>query len=154
MIKKVLLICLCAMGISLHAFAAEPEDFTYRGLKLGDDHQTMIDQLGEPRVDVDHIVGDQVVTYYIYRDTRIGIDMETKKIVDIRIADKDYTAENGVKLGATPHKLIKEYGKAKRERIGGRIFYIYHQVLKPEEKLMLEISEGFLAEIRITNLNA
>lgn len=154
MIKQIVFICLSVMCVAFSAFAAQKEDFMYEGVGLGDDHEKMVEKLGTPRVDIDHIIGDKVVTYYFYQDSRVGIDPASGKIVDIRIADKKYTTANGIKLGATQHKMIKEYGKPVKEKISGHIYYIYHNELKPEERLMLDVGAGYLEEIRITNLDA
>lgn len=154
MVRRTLMIAFCAMLFSSLALAAKAEDFTYRGVALGDGYDQMAKALGAPGVDIDHMVGGRRMTYYIYRDVRIGVDAASGEIADIRIADKKYEALNGVKLGATPHKIIQEYGAAKKERIGGHTYYIYRNAAKPEERLMLDVSAGYLEEIRITRLNA
>lgn len=152
MMKKFIVCFLFLMLFSSVVFAASGSDFSYQGLKLGDDYDTMIQKLGSPRTDISHLLEDRVVTYYFYKDTRLGIDEVSKKIVDIRIADKAYSAENGVKLGATAHKIMKEYGKVVKEKVKGQVYYIYYNEDNPKEKLMLDVSPGYLEEIRITDL--
>lgn len=154
MLKKIILtaIAFCAFAVSV--FAASPEDFTYKGIKLGDPYETVAEKLGQPRVNFDYIVKDNIVTYYFYKgnDMRIGIDRFTNKVVDIRVSDKAYATEKGVKIGATPHKILKEYGPANKERINGHIYYIYKNPQDEKQQLLLDVSQGDLEEFRITTL--
>lgn len=152
--KRILLCLLLLLSFGGTALAAQAEDFSYQGLRLGDSHAQMLEKLREPRTDIDKVVGGKNITYYFYKDTRIGIDGKKDAIVDMRIGDKAYVAKNGVKLGATPHKILKEYGKCSREHVEGHIYYIYHNEEDPAQKLMFDISEGHLGEIRITDLDA
>lgn len=152
MIKKFVVCFMVLMGFSFHVFAASGNDFSYQGIKLGDDYDAMVLKLGAPRSDMSRLLEDRLVTYYFYKDTRLGIDEVSKEIVDIRIADKAYTAENGIRLGATAHKIMKEYGKAVKEKVKGQVYYIYYNEDNPKEKLMLDVSPGYLEEIRITDL--
>ncbi|WP_455577415.1 hypothetical protein [Anaerosinus sp.] len=153
MLKKILSITILCMILTIHGFAAEKIDFSYRGIELGGSYEEMVNKIGQPRMDISHLTDTAVVTYYIYgenNDTRIGIDEATKKVVDIRISDKTYESEKGVKIGATLYKLNKAYGKGEKERIGGKVYYIYQQ--NEKDRLMLDISQGYLNEIRITTL--
>ena len=151
--KKICSSLLLMMLMAVSVFAAEKADFTYKGLQIGDTYEEMTQKIGTPRMDISHVTDNRVVTYYVYgeyNDTRIGIDEMTKKVVDMRIGDKKYTTEKDVKIGATPFKLNKVYGQGKKERIGGKVYYIYEG--EDSERLMLDISQGYLAEIRITTL--
>lgn len=153
MLKKILSITILCMMMMMQVFAAEKVDFSYRGVEIGTSYEAMTSKIGQPRMDISHLTDTAVVTYYIYgenNDTRIGIDETTKSVVDIRISDKSYETEKGVKIGATLYKLNKVYGKGEKERIGGKVYYVYQQ--NEKERLMLDISQGYLNEIRITVL--
>lgn len=154
MIKKIVVCVAILVCMVSTAFAAEAIDFSYKGVDLGDNYDVMVEKLGEPIVDFTYVVNDQVVVYYMYHhhDVRVGMDVETGKIVDIRIGDKSYETDKGIKLGATPHKILKTYGKTERVKIGSHIYYVYHNEAKTTQCLYLEVDQGYLEEIRITNL--
>lgn len=154
MLKKIILCIIVVFTFAATVLAAAPEDFTYKGIKLGDTYETMVAKIGQPRVNFDYIVKDNVVTYYFYKgnDMRIGIDQFTNKIVDIRVSDKEYITEKGVQIGATSHKILKEYGPANKEKINGHIYYIYKNPQDEKQQLLLDVSQGDLEEFRITTL--
>lgn len=148
--KKILLTVFMIACFGVSGFAAVAEDFIYHGVKLGDSKGEMTVQFGETKVDVDKFVANRWVTYYVFKNVRVGIDDETQKVVDIRSSEKSYTAKNGVKIGATNHKILKEYGKTTKEKVGGRQYYIYRN---ENQKLMFDVSAGYLEEIRLTVLD-
>ena len=147
--KRIFWITLFLMCFTGNIFASSREDFCCKDIRLGDSHQMVIDKLGQPKVDIEKIVEDRMIVYYIYKDFKVGIDKAKDTVVDMRLNDRDYTIKNGVKLGATPHKILKEYGKTTRERKNGHMYYIYYN---ENQKLMFDISAGYLEEIRITSL--
>ncbi|MDF2563649.1 MAG: hypothetical protein K0Q53_44 [Massilibacillus sp.] len=154
MLRKIILCTMLAFAFAATVFAASPEDFTYKGIKLGDDYETMVAKIGQPRVNFDYIVKDNIVTYYFYKgnDMRIGIDRFTNKIVDFRVSDKEYVTDKGVRIGATSHKILKEYGLTNKEKINGHIYYIYKNPQDEKQQLLLDVSQGDLEEFRITTL--
>jgi hypothetical protein len=87
-------------------------------------------------------------------DTKIGFDTIHNQVVDIQIGDKNYVDANGIKIGATPYKMQKVYGKSTRTMLGGKLFYIYVNEKDKQEKLLLQLDpdEGYLTGFRITNL--
>lgn len=147
--KKAALTVLMFFCLHTAAFAATGEDFAYKGLRIGSSKSEMQQKFGETKVDMDKLADGRWVTYYIFKHTRIGIDDETQAVVDIRSTDKSYDAKNGVKIGATNHKILKEYGQAVKEWIGGRQYYIYRY---ESQRLMFDVSPGYLKEIRLTSL--
>lgn len=151
--KKIIMMLVGLCCISCLAFAAEPVDFTYKSIKIGDSYDQMTKALGETSTEIDKVIAGKELTYYIYKDTRVGIVKADNSIADIRIGDKTYEARNGVKLGATPYKILKEFGKANRQHYYNQICYIYQNPNDAKEKLILDITEGYLREIRITNLD-
>ncbi|WP_110955628.1 hypothetical protein [Anaerosinus massiliensis] len=152
--KKVWLTFLTWIVFTMTALAASPEDFSYQGINLGDHYDTMVEKLGQPRTDFEHRINDRAITYYFYKgnELRIGLDQGSNQIVDIRVRDKDYTTKHGVKIGATSHKILKEYGSATKQRMNGHIYYIYKNDPNDNERLFLDVSQGYLEEFRITSL--
>lgn len=148
--KKIIWAALLVICFQTAAFAAASEDFSYQGLRLGDSASDMQKIFGETKTTSEQLAAGHWVTYYIYKQARVGIDDETQAVVDIRSTDKSYDAKNGVKIGATNHKILKEYGKASKEWLGGRQYYIYRD---GEQRLMFDVSPGYLREIRLTSLS-
>ncbi|MBO6245431.1 MAG: hypothetical protein J6N55_04020, partial [Anaerovibrio sp.] len=73
--KAGLVLFLLLMIISSVTFAATPEDFAFKGLRLGDSYDTMVEKLGEPDFDTDmYIRGVQVIRYTYSADQKIYVD--------------------------------------------------------------------------------
>ncbi|MFA6850225.1 MAG: hypothetical protein WCS30_07715 [Selenomonadaceae bacterium] len=155
--KKVLIVMvfclLCATATAAAATIAE--DFAYKGVALGDSYEKMIKILGEPLYDKQLLSQGAMVTYYTYKDKlQIGVAVKNNSVVDIQIKSDRYEARDGVKLGATPYKLAKVYGKVKRTFINGETYYIYTSEKNRQNRLMLqaEPTDRYLLSIRITSL--
>ena len=155
--KKVLIVMvLCLFCATATAAAATiAEDFAYKGIALGDSYEKMIKILGEPLYDNQLLSQGAMVTYYTYKDKlQIGVAVKNNSVVDIQIKSDRYEARDGVKLGATPYKLAKVYGKVERTFINGETYYIYTSEKNRQNRLMLqaEPTARYLLSIRITSL--
>lgn len=151
---KSIFICLSVLFWCVSSvYAAEAGDYQYKGLEIGDSYEQMVEKLGRYRSEISHLEEKNMLTYYFYGEDRIGIDRETEKIVDIRISDKSYEAGHGVKIGATLYKLHQVYGKGEKVKMKGKLYYVYPKLAEPGQRLMLDVSEGSLQEIRITVLD-
>lgn len=150
----VLVLCLCFVTVTAAA-ATVAEDFSYKGVALGDSYEKMIKNFGEPLYDKQILSQGTMVTYYTYKDKlQIGIAVKNNSVVDIQIKNDRYEARDGVKLGATAYKLTKVYGKVGRTFINGETYYIYTSEKNRWNRLMLqaEPTDGYLLSIRITSL--
>ena len=156
MLKKFFVICSLCLSVYTTATATvQSEDFSCRGLHLGDTYEQMKATFGEPRYDMDRLVQGVMVRYYMYpHEIQVGLDLHTKMVRDIQIKDKDYVARDGIKLGATPYKIKQVYGQAKKEMIEGSVYYIYRSGQKDQTRLLLQTdpTEGYLEAFRLTNL--
>ena len=76
-----ILIFLVLMMISAVTFGAEAEDFSFKGLRLGDSVETMVKKLGEPDFDTDmYLRGVHVIRYTYSADQRIYVDAADKRV--------------------------------------------------------------------------
>ena len=156
MLKKFFIICsLCLSVYATAAAAVQSEDFSCRGLYIGDTYEQMKAAFGEPRYDMDRLVQGVMIRYYMYpHEVQVGLDLRTKTVRDIQIKDRDYVARDGIKLGATPYKIKQVYGQTQKEMIEGSVYYIYRSGQKDEVRLLLQTdpTEGYLEAFRLTNL--
>jgi hypothetical protein len=156
MIKKIVMVlCLCLMCTMTTFANPKMEDFSYKGLYLGDSYERMVQLLGTPRYDMEQLVQGVMVTYYIYpKDTKVALDNRNKKVVDIQVKDKDYATDDGVKIGATPYKMKQVYGKAEKKFMEGKAYYIYENPNMKNQRLLLQVesTEGYLESFELTSL--
>ncbi len=134
-----------------------PEDFTVRGITLGEvtDEAAMTEAFGAPLFDRDKSVFGIRVKYYTFKKKfSLGVSPSTGKVVDIVISDRDYAAREDVRYGATPHRIAAVYGPKDREQIDGLTWVVYHNPERPRQKLMLEVEPGtwILVSWRLTSL--
>ena len=152
--KKILLVCLIIIfNLTATSFAMQREvDFSYKKVSLGMSYEEMVNLIGEPKVQFVTFIGEYAVDEYVYNDVRIDFALNTKKIVFISIKDKKYENNQGVKIGSTLYKLKKEYGKGEKQIINGKKYYIYQHEQNPDDKLLLDVSNGYVEKIIIMNL--
>jgi hypothetical protein len=134
-----------------------PEDFVVRGVTLGEtaDEAAIAKAFGTPLFDTEKSVFGIRVKYYTFKKKfSVGVSVSTGKVVDIVIEDRDYEARDGVRYGATPHRIAAVYGKNGREQIAGLTWNVYRNPEKPGQKLMIEIEPGtwILVSWRLTSL--
>ncbi len=134
-----------------------PEDFTVRGLTLGEaaDEARLAAAFGAPLFDTERSVFGVRVRYYTFRGKfSVGVAPRTGEVVDIVIEDETYAARDGVRYGATPHRIAQVYGKKERVRLDGLTWYIYEHPERPGARLMLEAEPGvwMLVSWRLTTL--
>lgn len=121
-------------------FAAAPDDFVFREIRLGDTKEVMEKKLGEPLFDTDMIYkGTHVIKYTYSRDMAVYLDKDTKKIVEIYTKSKHYVHQSGITYGASKAGMLKVFGKADRRMYEGRIYNIYYNPADDNQRLMLEL---------------
>lgn len=149
-----LIICLCFSILSMGmTFAPTKNNFQYNNLTLGDSYEDMIAHFGTPRYDEQNYLWGQKITYYIYKNNnKIGINNDTKKIVDIIIVDDTYNHNDKLKVGMTPYKIEELFGKTDRQLFDGSTCYIYKNDLNDKLIIQVEPTEKYLESFRITNL--
>lgn len=155
-IKKIIFLCFAVCIICQgQAYAGlQPEDFSCRGLYLGDSKEKVLHIFGEYITQEVKPVWGKTILYYEFKDDFVvGMD-ESGKVVDMAIKNKDYEAREGIKYGATPYLIETVYGKKKRVFLEGRTYYIYENAKIPAQHLVLHVEsvEGYLLDFRITSL--
>lgn len=160
--KLRLMVCLLAFWLLAATAAAGPklgqmlpEDFSYKGVALGDTVETMRRTLGEELFDTDKNVFDMHVKYYTYKKYLIGVEQATGLVADIVIKDEDFRLRADVCRGSTAYKLYETYGKTERQNIEGVTYYVYENPQRPQERLLLAIDAGgtnAVEKARITSL--
>ena len=149
-----LIICLCFSLLSMGmTFAPTENKPSYNNLSIGDNYEQMIKHFGAPRYSEPDYLWGQKVTYYIYKNNnKIGINDDTKQIVDMIIVDDTYNHNDDLKLGMTPYKIEKLFGKAERQLVNGEVCYLYSTPDKIKLIINVEPTDRYLESFRITNL--
>ena len=94
-----IILCLCFSILSMGmTFTPTKNNLHYNNLALGDNYEDMIAQFGTPRHDEQNYLWGQKITYYVYKNNnKIGINNDTKKIVDMIIVDDTYNHNDKLK---------------------------------------------------------
>jgi len=157
-IKNLLLLVACLLWFSANGQAAGkilPEDFSYRGVCLGDSEAKMKECLGEPMYNLPRSVLGVAVIYHAYRDDlTVGVLSGERKVVEIIDKGEKYAARGGIRHGATTYKITQVYGQTEKRLIDGYVSYIYENPARPRERLILTIEpeRGGLKAFRLTGL--
>ena len=150
-----LVICLCISLLSMGmTFAPTKNKPSYNNLSIGDNYDQMIKHFGTPRYSEPRLYyGNKKVTYYIYKNNnKIGINDDTKQVIDMIIVDDTYNHNDDLKRGMTPYKIEKLFGKAERQLVDGEVCYLYTTPDKIKLIINVEPTDRYLENFRITNL--
>lgn len=151
-----ILIFLVLMMISAVTFGAEAEDFSFKGLRLGDSVETMVKKLGEPDFDTDmYLRGVHVIRYTYSADQRIYVDAADKRVVEMFCRSHQYVGPHGVTYGASRAGLVRAFGQAEHKHLDGNIYYVYYNPEVAREKLLIEMEpeQRYLLSWTYTNLD-
>ena len=159
MIKKIfiLLCCLFCLGSSCPPAeaAVKDEDFSLRGVSLQQPEEEMLQVMGDPLFDNECSVWGRHVKYYTFRKSwKIGVDAESKKVIDIQASGQNFTLRSEVRYGATRYRLHQIFGTKVRVPLDGKMYYIYDNPQDTKQKLMLDLepTENYLQGVRITSM--
>ena len=132
-----------------------PEDFTVKGIALGDSEEKMLAAFGKPDFDKERMVWDIHMRYYAFPNGyEVGIAVDTGKVADMLVKSKDYTARAGVRYGATAYKIRTTFGEKERTFLDGRVCYVYENPQDQHQRLILSVdaTDGSLCSWRLTSL--
>jgi hypothetical protein len=149
-----LLLCLWST-ICLAAGSVVDEDFSCKGVMLGDSESVLQAKWGEPLYDKIVIKQGVRVKTYVYKDrSEASIAVRTGKVVDFTVDMEKYTARDNVRKGATKFWLEKVYGKTNKQFIEGEYYLIYTRENHPHQKLLLKVDgdDGHLLNLQISSL--
>lgn len=154
--KIITLVLLLVLAVSSTALAAvEEADFSYRGVRLGDNYEQMCAAVGEPLYDKELRIQGVTVKKYVYKDDfEISIAVKSGRVVDIVSKNQKYELRPGVRYGATYHKLVQTYGKAERQFLDAKTCIVYDNTVAKHQHLVLQLEteQKYLLALRITAL--
>ncbi|MCR5175612.1 MAG: hypothetical protein K6C05_02040 [Anaerovibrio sp.] len=134
------LLSMLIMIFSTVALAAQPEDFSFKGLHLGDSVEQMKAILGEPDFDTEMFHrGVPVIRYTYSADQKIYVSASDKKVVEMFCKSKHYIGPHNVTYGATRSGITKAFGNAEHKQLNGSIYYIFYNPANRKNKMMLEL---------------
>ena len=151
---SLLLLCFWST-VCLAAGKVVDEDFSCKGVMLGDSESVLQAKWGEALYDKTVIKQGVKVKTYVYKDrSEASVAMYTGKVVDFVVDMDKYTARRNVRQGATKFWLEKVYGRNTRQFIDGAYYLIYNREQHPHQHLLLKVDadDGHLLDLRITNL--
>lgn len=132
-----------------------PEDFTVKGIALGDSEEKMLAAFGKPDFDKERMVCDIHMRYYAFpKGYEVGIAVDTGRVADMLVKNKDYTARAGVRYGATAYKIRTTFGEKERMFLDGSVCYVYENPQDQRQRLILSVdaTDGSLCSWRLTSL--
>ena len=132
-----------------------PEDFTVKGIALGDSEEKMLAAFGKPDFDKERMVWDIHMRYYAFPNGyEVGIAVDTGRVADMLVKSKDYTARAGVRYGATAYKISTTFGEKERTFLDGSVCYVYENPQDQRQRLILSVdaTDGSLCSWRLTSL--
>ena len=132
-----------------------PEDFTVKGIALGDSEEKMLAAFGKPDFDKERMVWDIHMRYYAFSNGyEVGVAVDTGKVADMLVKSKDYTARAGVRYGATAYKIRTTFGEKERTFLDGSVCYVYENPQDQRQRLILSVdaTDGSLCSWRLTSL--
>ena len=150
-----LLFAVLLSSVCLAAGKTVDEDFSCKGVLLGDSESVLQSKWGDPMYDKIAIKQGVKVRTYVYQDrSEASVAVATGRVVDFTVDSEKYIARNNVRQGATKFWLEKTYGKKQRQFLDGAYYLIYERENHPHQHLLLKIDpeDGHLLELRITNL--
>lgn len=151
---SLLLLCLWST-VCLAAGKVVDEDFSCKGVMLGDSESVLQAKWGEALYDKTVIKQGVKVKTYVYKDrSEASVAVRTGKVVDFTVDMETYVARRNVRQGATKFWLEKIYGKTPRKFVDGDYYLIYSRENHPHQHLLLKVDseDGHLLDLHITNL--
>ena len=150
--RRILLILLLVLAPVTVGFASiDQDDFTINGVNLlTSNYDDVITKLGKPSKQKSDEQGEKL-TYLTYGGLHIWTAGDGQ-ISYMRIDGSDYQTKRGVKVGGTPYKVVKEYGQPLKQTIHGHSYYIYKVDVQAKDRLIFDMSEGYVSQIIFTRV--
>ncbi|SHL04751.1 hypothetical protein SAMN05216582_13612 [Selenomonas ruminantium] len=162
MVRKLSLLLLLLLTIAamlstvcLAAGKVIDEDFSCKGVMLGDSEGILQSKWGESLYDKIAVKQGVKVRTYVYKDrSEVSVAVADGRVVDFTVDMEKYVARNNVRQGATKFWLEKIYGKKQRQFLDGDYYLIYNRENHPHQHLLLKVDagDGHLLDLRITGL--
>lgn len=104
---------------------------------------------GKLRVDYEKDTYIPPVHLWVFKNMKMYTDLYTDKILMLSTEDRDVATPRGVRVGATKHKVVTEYGEPKKERASGMICYVYQM---GSHRIIFDVTAGYVEAIIINCL--
>lgn len=150
---SVIVCVILLISINVCFAAITVNDLTINGITLlSSKYDDVLAKLGEPkRKSVDE-EGQPPLTHLAYAGFHASLVTPSGQVVYMMIDSNDYSTVRGVKIGATPYKVVKAYGQPQKSIIEGHVYYIYNTEPASESHLVFDMTAGYVSKIIITNL--
>lgn len=146
-----LVLLLTFMPVSMGFTAITQDDFEVKGINLlTSTYDDVIAKLGKPSKQKVDEEGEKL-TYLTYGGMHIWTAGDGK-ISYMRIDGNDYQTKRGVRVGGTAYKVVKEYGEPQKQIIRGHSYYIYKLDPLDKNRLIFDMSEGYVSQVIFTRM--
>lgn len=155
MLKKLFFTLLLALTIPYTICLANltQDDFTINGVNLiTSSYDDVITTLGEPAKKTVDQQGEPALTYLTYKGLRVWTVNNSGQVAYILADGRDYETHRGIKIGATPYKVTKEYGDPLKENIRNHVYYVYKLNPTSGHRLYFDMTEGYVSRMIFTSL--
>lgn len=151
-VKSFLFLLICGLlNMQICLAGVVQDDFTVNGVNLfSSRYEDVIAKLGKPYREKIEEEGKPAYTYLTYPGLSIWTVNETKSIVYMRIEGNDQQTKRGLKVGATAHKIIQEYGPPQKQNIRGHMYYVYPITENVNGRLLFDMTDGYAGQIILT----
>lgn len=152
--KISVIVCVLLLVFVNVCFAAiTANDLTINGVTLlSSKYDDVLAKLGEPKRKSIDEEGQPPLTHLAYVGFQASLITASGQVVYMMIDNSDYSTVRGVKIGATPYKVVKAYGQPQKSIIDGHVYYIYNTEPASESHLVFDMTAGYASKIIITNL--
>lgn len=152
MALRIAFITMLIAALAANCFASVcQQDFTINGINLNDKYEKIIQVMGKPTKQIED-EGQLSLIHLSYPGLKISVKNKEGKIVYIMADTADYQTHRGVKIGATPYKVMKAYGQPAKAIIKGHIYYIYDTDPQSGDRLVFDMTNGYVSKIILTNM--
>lgn len=153
--KKLLMLVGLIWTFLFSVAGAEPAPLTEADFQLGkinaitDTLTSALEVGGKLRVDYEKDTYIPPVHLWVFKDLKMYTDLYSDKILMLSTEESTVATPRGVRIGATKHKVVTEYGVPKKERTNGMICYVYQ---KGHNKIIFDVTAGYVEAIIINCL--
>lgn len=124
------------------------EDFTVDGVNLfASKYEDIVAQLGKPYKEKVEEQGQPAYTFLTYPGLSLWTVNDSKKLVYMRIEGYERQTKRGLTIGATSHKIIKEYGQPQKVNLRGHMYYVYPITGEVSGRLLFDMTDGYAGNI-------
>lgn len=118
---------------------------------IGDTLDVALANGGKLRVDYEKENYIPPVHLWVFKDMKMYTDLYTDKILMLSTEEDSVATPRGIRVGATKHKVVKEYGTPQKNFEQGITCYVYQM---GHHRIIFDVSAGYVESIVINCLPA